>query len=230
MAPNALVAITQRVMPVPSRSERRDALDQAWLPFAEACGFEAVVVPNRHPDPAAFLRRLGVSAIVLSGGGNISASLGTRSGKPPSVPSTDADLAPERDVTETALLRASVEDGLPVIGVCRGMQVLNVFHGGRLVPLAGHAGTRHGLAMVGGTYLGQRFDFDREVNSFHDYGISPEGLAPGLRALATADGYPEAFVHEEFPHLGIMWHPERNSPFSRGDVALFREFFRGARP
>jgi N5-(cytidine 5'-diphosphoramidyl)-L-glutamine hydrolase len=224
-ASNILLAITQRVVPVPSRSERRDALDQSWAPFLESCGFEAIAVPNRHPDPAAFLQRFGVSGIILSGGGNISSSLGTLSGRPPQIVATDADLAPERDVTETALLRASIEHGLPVLGVCRGMQVLNLFHGGRLAPVAGHAGSRHGLSVAKATGRAQAFAFDREVNSFHDCGIPPNDLAPGFQALATADGYPEAFLHQSLPHLGIMWHPERNQPFSRSDIATFQSFF-----
>ena len=230
MTSSTLLAITQRVIPMPSRSERRDALDQSWAPFLEACGFEAVAVPNRHPDPATFLRRLGVRGVILSGGGNVSASLGTLGGQPPKVMASVTDLAPERDVTESALLRTSIQDGLPVIGVCRGMQALNVFHGGRLAPIAGHAGSRHPLSVVAATGPAKRFEFDREVNSFHDCGIPPDGLAPSLHALATADGYAEAFIHLEFAHLGIMWHPERNSPFSGNDIALFSSFLRGARP
>ena len=215
-----LVGITQRVVAVPSRGERRDTLDQAWTAFFDACGLDAVAVPNRHPDPAGYLLRLGVRGIILSGGGNVSPAIGTLEGNPPGVPTTDADLAPERDVTETALLRASMELGWPAIGVCRGMQALNVFHGGHLAALAGHAGTRHALAPASPG----PFDFDREVNSYHDVGIPPAGVAPGLRVLAVVDGNAEAFMHERVPHLGIMWHPERNRPFSANDIALFRRF------
>jgi putative glutamine amidotransferase len=218
-----LVAITQRVVPVASRGERRDSLDQRWLPFLQACGLEALPVPNRHPDPVSYVSRLGASGVVLSGGGNFSGSLVTFDGRRAAAAPSDDDAAPERDETEGALLRAAVERGWPVLGVCRGMQMLNLFHGGRLARISGHAGARHAVVASG------RFTFDAQVNSYHDYGVPLDGLGTGLRTLASADGHAEAIAHERLPQLGVMWHPERNEPFSERDIALFRELFGSAR-
>lgn len=220
-----LVGVTQRVVPVSARDERRDALDQAWVPFLAECGLEPLPVPNRHPDPADYLRRLGVRGVILSGGGNISKSMGRRDGGAVKAPWTDVDIAPERDATETALLMASIENGWPVLGVCRGMQVVNLFHGGSLAPLTAHAGTRHALSLCASADQLADVSFDTEVNSFHDFGIPPDGLGIGLTVLAQTSDWPEAFVHDELRHFGIMWHPERNSPFSVNDIALFRGFF-----
>jgi N5-(cytidine 5'-diphosphoramidyl)-L-glutamine hydrolase len=212
---------------VPSRNERRDELDQAWAPFLAACGVDLIAVPNRIPDPAGYLCRLGVSGVVLTGGGNISTSLGTREGRPAEVPNATTDLAPERDITETELLRASIEQGWPVIGVCRGMQAMNLFHGGRISQLIGHSGTRHQLS--GSQKEGESaFSFDGEVNSYHDYGVPADGVGAGLVVLAEAAGWPEAFVNYDLHHLGIMWHPERNQLWSIKDVAFFRQFLRGS--
>jgi gamma-glutamyl-gamma-aminobutyrate hydrolase PuuD len=222
-ASRILVGISQRAVALPARAERRDTLDQAWAPFLDACGLDGVPVPNRHPDAAGFLRRLGVKGVILSGGGNLSDALGTLAGAPARVLANQGDLSPERDRTETALLRASLEQGWPVLGVCRGMQVLNLFHGGHLGPLEGHAGKKHVLT----SSKDAGFVFDAQVNSFHDCGVPADGLGKGLRSLATADGHVEALAHETLPHLGVMWHPERNSPFSASDVALFRRFFHG---
>jgi putative glutamine amidotransferase len=141
------------------------------------------------------------------------------------IPSSKNDLAPERDVTETALLLASIQENFPVIGVCRGMQAMNLFHGGSLAPVSGHVGIAHPLTSAGGITGLEDFCFDHEVNSFHDFGIPPDGVGAGLRVLADSDRWPEAFVHGEYKHLGIMWHPERNTPFSENDAALFRRFF-----
>jgi N5-(cytidine 5'-diphosphoramidyl)-L-glutamine hydrolase len=218
-----LIAITQRVVQVPSRNERRDTLDQAWLPFAVACGLELLLIPNCHPDPAGYLRRLRVRGLILSGGGNISARLATRRTGSPLIPNTQADLAPERDATESALLRASLDEDWPVLGVCRGMQVLNVFHGGEIVEVRGHAGTRHALS----TRANAGYRFDSEVNSFHDLAIPSGGVASNFQVLADSNGLPEAMIDRLHSHLGIMWHPERNAPFSENDIDLFRRFFRG---
>lgn len=220
------MAVTQRVVAVPSRNERRDVLDQAWVPFLAACGADVIVLPNCHPDPVTYLRRLGASAIVLTGGGGISSSMGTRDGRPAIVPNMGGDLAPERDLTETTLLHASIEESWPVIGVCRGMQAMNLFHGGRVAPLPGHAGTRHSLTQPHANSA-SRFHFDDAVNSSHDFGVPPDGVGDGMRVLAQADGWAEALVNDETHHLGIMWHPERNRPSSAHDIALFRRFLRG---
>jgi putative glutamine amidotransferase len=212
------------VVDLPSRNERRDVLDQAWAPFLADCGIEMVAVPNRHPDPAAYLKRLGASGVILTGGGNISPSLGTRDGRPAQLPASATDLAPERDVTETALLRASIAEGWPVLGVCRGMQAMNLFHGGSVAPLAGHSGSRHSITprQPGGV---PTFDLDLSVNSYHDFGVPPDGVGEGLVVLADAEGWPEMFVHTGLRHLGIMWHPERNRPAAASDIALFNRFF-----
>ena len=220
----ALVAITQRVVEVPSRGERRDTLDQSWTSFLDACYLDVIAIPNRVSDPTDYLLGFGACGVILSGGGNVSSALGTLDGSAPGVLATDVDLAPERDAVEGALLRASIVHGFPVIGVCRGMQAINVFHGGRLESIGGHAGTRHVLVSDARGV----FEFDKGVNSFHDVGISAAGLAPGMRVLATADGCVEAILHEGARHLGIMWHPERNRPFSANDLALFRRFLFGS--
>ena len=150
--------------------------------------------------------------------------MGRLDGAAGGVRSTKTDLAPERDITETALLQASIDSGWPVIGVCRGMQVLNVFHGGTLTRLSGHTGVRHALAVRSPMSGLPDLTFDGEVNSFHDFGITPEGLGKGLRSLADVDGWPEAFEHDDYRHLGIMWHPERCDPFSSNDLLLFHRF------
>ena len=105
------------------------------------------------------------------------------------------------------------------------MQAMNLFHGGSLISLSGHVGTRHALTHCGTAPGLNGVNFDVEVNSFHEFGISADGIGQGLSVLAASDGRPEAFMHGEFRHLGIMWHPERNAPFSVNDITLFGKFF-----
>jgi gamma-glutamyl-gamma-aminobutyrate hydrolase PuuD len=220
------VGITQRVMALPERGERRDALDQAWMPFLQACGLEPVIIPNCHTCPQDFGTRMRIRGLILTGGNNVSNNITAIDGSPAkSLPEITKDLAPERDATEVALLRASIDNCWPVIAVCRGMQVLNLFHGGGLTPVTGHAGPRHAIAPKDAANWPPGFGLDAEVNSFHDFAIRESDVAPGLRVLATADGCAEAILHPNYRHLGIMWHPERNTPFSGHDLALFRRHF-----
>ena len=189
------IALTQRVEDLPDRGERRDALDQEWSRLVEAVGASPVLVPNTLTDPAGFLVASGVSLLVLTGGNDLTHLPGA------------SNTAPERDATERALLDAAGDSGIPVLGVCRGLQLMVDRAGGSLVPIEGHVATTHRtLVRDGHDWPLVR---DREVNSFHDWGIPGDGLV-GLEVLATApDGTVEAACHPELPQVGIMWHPER---------------------
>lgn len=220
-----LIGITQRVSVVPEHGERRDALDQAWLGFFSACNLDPLIIPNRLTDPVAYAQKMGVEGIVLTGGNNFSDAVKTIQNRPVrNLPQSD-DLVPERDVTEIALLKQSVENGWPVIGVCRGMQLLNLFYGGEISSVENHVGLYHNLTTRGGIGIPFEVTFDTTVNSFHDFGIHSSGMSSEFNILAQTGDVIEAFVHRKYPHMGIMWHPERNVNPSVNDIYLFRNCF-----
>jgi putative glutamine amidotransferase len=193
-----LVGVTQRV-DVSQTQERRDALDQNWLRFLDACGLQAVPLPN-HPSAAGLFDRAGCGGLILSGGNDLCAYGGD---------------APERDANETRLVDLALSRDMPVLGVCRGMQFLLHGWGVPLTSVSGHVGKPHPVTGPLGTRL---------VNSYHRYGALHAG--PGLSVLArSADGAIESIRHNRLPHLGIMWHPERENPFKDEDIALFRAHF-----
>jgi putative glutamine amidotransferase len=204
------VGLTQRVDVVPAYGERRDALDQNWARLLGELGCLVVPVPNLLPDPARFARELVLDALLLTGGNDL-ADAEYRS----------PDAAPERDALELALIDVFQRAAKPVLGVCRGAQILNKFHGGSLVRVQAHVAARHRIRPTpdgGGSVE------EREVNSYHNFGILPSGLAPGLTATALAeDGTVESFHHRDLPHWGIMWHPERERPFVPTDLAFIKQ-------
>src|SRR5690606_23671811 len=130
--------------------------------------------------------------------------------------------APERDRTERAILDHAAQAGTPVLGVCRGMQMMNDYLGGRLTPVDGHVAVRHPLRMAADS----PFVLPDEVNSFHNWAVPEDGLGRDLSVLVWAgDGVVEAVWHARLPWLGIMWHPERETPFRTEDLSLFRLMF-----
>lgn len=176
-------------------------------------GAVPVPLPNTLRDPVQFMRSLGIDGVVLSGGNDL-------------VQAPDAaNVAPERDETERAVLSYCVGNRLPLLGVCRGMQVINAFFGGRVMPVLRHADTRHRVRRQDGTVGHWPSVF--EVNSFHKYGISPDGLAPDLEAVVTCeqDGTVEAACHRRARCVGVMWHPERERPSAEHDIRLLRQLF-----
>jgi N5-(cytidine 5'-diphosphoramidyl)-L-glutamine hydrolase len=223
-----LIGVTQRVVHLAGRGEHRDVLDQNWAVLGEAAGVDIVPVPNRLSDPVAWLVARGVDAVVLSGGNNLSAELADLVGSDPVPYPLADDVAPERDRTEFQILAASSERGWPVLGICRGMQLMNVFHGGRLRRLAGHAGTSHPTVQAQRTsdsaspWLSSLVP--PTVASYHDFGLTEDDTASDLVVVATAeDGSIEAFAHKDESHAGIMWHPERDGPPRDHDIALLQE-------
>lgn len=206
------VAITQRVEVVASYGERRDCLDQAWTGLLAQAGCDLLPVPNSLPNVRQWLAKQNIEALLLTGGNDLS-----------HLPDA-SNPAPERDATEQQLLQWAAEHRLPVLGVCRGMQMLNHYLAGDLSPVSNHIAIQHAITAVEGEELCSAFT---SVNSFHSWGIKPKDLSPSLRALAVADdGTIEALRHTELPWVGIMWHPERDNGLEKSnDLALIRNVF-----
>lgn len=141
-------------------------------------------------------------------------------------------LEPERDEAEFLLLQAFTAAGKPVLGVCRGLQTVNVFFGGTLVQdVPGHGAWAKGDRVHGvGTapsplraLCGERL----AVNSAHHQ--AADRLGSGLRAAQWAeDGVVEALCHRRLPVWAVQWHPERleNRALSRRLMGAFLDLAR----
>jgi putative glutamine amidotransferase len=159
---------------------------------------------------AAQLRRL--DGLVLSGGQDLDAELRGRARHPAST-----WLDPDRDRHEGALLRRAVDRGLPVLGICRGMQLVADALGGALCHhLDGHdsgsgdAAAGHTVAVAPGSALAAAVGAESiRVNTIHHQAV--ERLPDGLRVVARAgDGTLEAAEGRAGGSwfLGVQWHPE----------------------
>lgn len=211
----------------------RDFLRHTYVPYLEQLGILPVPVPNVLSDPVAWAAALGVEGIVLTGGGDVAPE---RYGQPNTASS---EVSPARDTTEFRLLEMAVARRLPVLGICRGIQVLNVFFGGGLVqdiaaelhsPVAHNGEAFHRVTVVDprvASVIGTRA---LEVNSSHHQAVTAAVLAPDLTvfAICEADGVIEGVLHRALPVLGVQWHPERPSPSREHDLRLLRRFLAGA--
>lgn len=190
------VAISQRVERIEAINERRDALSQEWASLAEACGFLPLPLPNRLSVVRQLLEELSPEGMILSGGNDLASHGGD---------------APERDETERFLIDWAVERRVPLLGVCRGAQLLLDHFGTPLERVEGHVRVEHALTN-GDT-----------VNSFHNWGAAE--CRPPLEALArSGDGVVEILRHHDCPWIrGILYHPERYHPFRERDIAFIKE-------
>jgi putative glutamine amidotransferase len=224
----------------PAVAVRKNALYAAAV---ERHGGQAVLLDaSASPDErSAAFETMG--GLLMSGGADLSPD---RYGR---AVAGAAATEPERDAFEAEAWAASQARGVPVLGVCRGFQVINAFSGGTLVQhVDGHAGsswgkgpaTRHPVRIAPGTRLA-RILFPTNVrggvlsvNSYHHQGVRPSDLAPGLvsnawaasptgdlvEGLEAADG---RFV------IGVQCHPERTESTPAAFERLFRVFLDAAR-
>jgi len=209
------IAVSQRVHEIPAYRERRDCIDQRWAHVLESLGLVPVPLPNGLQDPQRWALELCVQGLLLTGGNDPGHAPGA------------ADVAPERDRSETVLLDLAHANGLPVLGVCRGLQVLNGYCGGGLGRLPGHVASRHRLRRSGAAARLLGFLPDGvEVNSFHGLGIAAADIAaPLLPVLLDDAGYVEAAEHRHLRWAGIMWHPEREPALTALDRQLLTSIF-----
>lgn len=191
-----------------------DDVDLYHAPYSEAivqAGGIPVQLP-RDANPEELVGRL--DGVVISGGEDVDPRL---YGAKPGVHSTRLD--PDRDKFEVVLVKNALELGKPVLGICRGCQLLNVARGGTLIehlPLGVgeshgqldypmHARV-HGLEMTDHEVLRNVLPHDVLVNSFHHQAV--DELGDGVEPVAYApDGICEA-IRIGQDGLGIQWHPE----------------------
>jgi|ETNmetMinimDraft_20_1059909.scaffolds.fasta_scaffold15915_2 putative glutamine amidotransferase len=211
------IGITMRVVESNIYSERRNALSVAWSEYLTGLFPEALVIPlpNKADNVENMIGKLNITGIILSNG-------------------NDWGEAPERDETERQIVNYCIRRDLPVFGVCRGLQAINILFGGTLeVNMESriketHVTEKHEIKIVCKPF--DRWSNNEKifVNSFHKQGVLVEGLSKELKAFAIAgSGVVEGLFHPQKPFLAVQWHPERKSPSSSYDRLLITRFFEG---
>jgi putative glutamine amidotransferase len=177
-----------------------------------------VADPEDAQDPADVLR--GIDAVIVSGGASdVAPRLYGQERHPATAPEE-----PVRDDFEIALVRGAAERGMPVLGICRGMQLVNVAYGGSLVQHLPEALGRddhrvlpdqfadHDVRLEPGSLAARAAGRQCEpVKSHHHQGVERVGEGLRVSGRATVDDTIEAIEHPERPFvLGVLWHPEED--------------------
>jgi putative glutamine amidotransferase len=208
----------------------------AYIDALQPLGLAPVLVTPAHSLEAVQSLLVACDGLVLSGGGDIDP---VHFGQAPS-PHLDYVL-PARDAVEFAALRIALQREIPILGICRGCQVLNVHLGGTLyqdlaADRPGSTGHRqntwtdrvHEIDVMPGSRLRTAVGSDKlRVNTFHHQAI--DVVAGGLEVTAIADdGVIEAVEVRDHPWaVAVQWHPERHeatAPDTDPDRRLFATF------
>ncbi|HLT09615.1 MAG TPA: gamma-glutamyl-gamma-aminobutyrate hydrolase family protein [Micromonosporaceae bacterium] len=192
-------------------------LPLAYVHAVHASGGRAVLITPDDPDIDILDR---IDGIIFAGGSDVDPSLYGET------PHPTTSVKPERDRAELVLLRGALARDLPVLGICRGLQLMTVAYGGRLhqhLPdVLGHDGHRptsgpkfgeHSVRLVPGTRAHKILGDEVTVNSYHHQGVAhegnltPSGWCPEDDLIEVAEDPAMTFA------LGVQWHPEDSDDF-----------------
>lgn len=177
-----------------------------------------------------------VDGVVLPGGSDIDPALYD------SYPEKNlGDISPERDRWELKILEMAIKMKKPILGICRGFQLINIFYGGSLkVDVCGNnvkSKIPHMAMMVPKYYKTHQIEIkeksrlakiftDKEVavNSYHHQAV--DQLGEGLKVSAVApDGFIEGIEDPDYPYLvGVQWHPEMMAVKNPVQLKIFKDF------
>jgi len=232
-----LVALTTSREPSAGSHRRPQVtLYEAYVHALEDVGLASVLISPAHSPSSVETLLESCDGLVLTGGGDVDpARYGENAG------AILDSVSPERDAVEFAALDAATRRQLPILGICRGVQVMNVYFGGSLYQdiegeragaphqqKASWSARVHDIALDPGSRLCAIMGTTRiRTNSFHHQAIKQ--VAPSLSVTARAeDGLVEAVEMQNYPWgLGVQWHPERhdaNAPATDPDKRLFAAF------
>jgi putative glutamine amidotransferase len=190
-------------------------LPLSYVRAVHANGGRAVLITPDAPDVDALD---GLDAVIFTGGSDVGPALYGEQPHPTS------NVKPERDAAELLLMRAAIDADLPVLGICRGMQLLTVAYGGRLHqhlpdvlghdnhrPTSGPKFGEHLVRLSPGSACHRVLGESAMVNSFHNQGVKdagrlrPTGWCPEDALIETVEDPERTFV------VGVQWHPEETS-------------------
>lgn len=211
-------------------------MNQTYVRMLEYLGALPVLIPLQMSEATLYGIFERLDGLLLPGGEDMDPSM-YHAERHPQLGATDQ----ERDRTELLLTEWALAMGMPVLGVCRGIQVMNVACGGTLYqdlhsqrpdfakhdyfpPNYERFRISHSVQIEADSRLAHALGTMHEVNSMHHQGI--ERLGNGLRAVAVAeDGLVEAVEAPELPFaVGVQWHPEELVCTDQHSSSLFFDF------
>jgi len=180
-----------------------DSLEQDYITYFEKFNLNLIPVPNNTKNLDFYLN-LPVKRIILSGGND----------------------SENRDKVETELLNFAIKNKIPVLGICKGMQFINLYFNGTLVniPNREHVAINHEVNLLNSEIIQLLQKQKININSFHNLGVTSDTLSLKLISFAKSNDMIEGIFHQDLPIAGIQWHPERKNNDSESNQKIINTF------
>ncbi len=205
-----IIAITQRIDFIDDYNETRETLDVRYLELIKRLDFTPLIL-SYTIDIEEYFRVFKVDGIILSGGNDLYEWFNTKESK-------------KRDAFEYKLIKYAIENSIPILGICRGMQVIANYFNSHFEKISNQVGINH---LLKPNIKSKYFPILKEikkVNSYHNYAVN--SISSDLIVSAYNDGdIIKAIEHRELKIFGHMWHPERYKKFDEAQLSLIKFFF-----
>ena len=167
-----------------------DFIDHYWINFFEKKKIEYKLIPNSKYLSEKILNQIDI--LILAGGNDIISK------------KKESFI---RNKIEINLINKAIKKKIPILGICRGAQLLNIKFGGRISKVKNQMRTRHNIYFYKNDIIKKNI---LNVNSFHNYGIKYNDFSKKLKIVATdIDQNIEMFISKKNKIIATMWHPER---------------------
>jgi len=204
------IGVTCRLQENTSYFEVREALDIRWSSLLIEMGCLPIVLPI-NSSFIDYFKEIDIQGILLTGGNDLDLI-------------TPNKLSRKRDKFEKDLIKYALTVNIPILGVCRGMQIIAEYFGGTLGPVEGQVATRHKLKVKNSSRYFEELQLIKDVNSFHNFGIVdvPKDF---IVSATNEQGIIKAIEAEKKMIYGQMWHSERDDPFDDNQLTLLKKVF-----
>jgi len=202
------IAVTQRLTENDTYFEQREALDINFGKLFEYLGLLMIPIPVES-NFSKYFEELPIDGVLLTGGNDLSSQ--NKNG-----------LSMKRDNFEKEILSYCIDNKIPIMGLCRGMQIIAEYFGCSLAPVKNHVGTRHKLKVNQESEYFHYLDNLDDVNSFHNYAV--DNVTDDLIISARSeDDVIMAIEHKKHRIFAQMWHSERENPFNKKELELIKK-------
>ena len=168
-----------------------DFLDYNWIKYFEKKNYNFYIIPNSKRNFLKISKKIKPNLIILAGGNDLF---------------QNNKYVKNRLKVEKDLINYGISKKIPILGVCRGMQLINHFFKGKISKVKGHMRKKNRVTFKQKIFSKKYID----ITSYHNYGIKKKDMASKFDALATDNNENiEIFKHKKLNIFGVMWHPER---------------------
>jgi len=205
------IAITQQLAENNTYFQENEVLDISWGKLFKRMNFVPIILPYEY-NFQEYFNEIKIDGILLTGGNDLNELNKNK-------------LSKKRDDFEIKLIKYSLENFIPIFGVCRGMQIIAKYFGCNFNSVSNQVNTRHKLVINQKSKYQKYLNNLDTVNSFHNYTISD--LSNELIISATNNEQViKAIEHTKHKVFAQMWHSEREQPFIENELKIIGEFFK----